>query len=159
MHYTQKYCLVSFINPIEIGTEFSMENWPLHVTLADVFAIDLLHTEIELKLNILLSDKPVVKIFANQEVILGTTKVVLLDKTSEIIDLHLSLIELLEKNGAFFNSPEHIKSGFIPHCTIQKSERLNKGDRISIDRISLVDMYPDQDWQQRRVLKTFDLCR
>lgn len=157
MTYSQKYSLVSFLHPIDISTEFNMVDWPLHVTLADVFAIDLNSTNIETKLAELLSVKASINTAAKEEATLGTTKVVLLHKTDELVNLHLSIVDLLESNGGVFNSPEFTKEGFLPHCTIQKTARLNFGDKVDVDTISLVDMFPNGDWQQRKVIATFKL--
>jgi hypothetical protein len=157
MRHTQKYCLVSFIHPVLPDTEFSMEDWPLHVTLGDVFAINLQQTGIESKLTKLLSEQPTIKTVAHQEATLGTTKVVVLEKSDELSILHLHLIDLLEKNGAKFNTPEFTREGFIPHSTLQKSERLYDGDELTISNVALVDMFPEDNWQQRKVIKIFEL--
>jgi hypothetical protein len=155
MPYSQKYSLVSFLQPISIGAEFNMADWPLHVTLADVFAIDMDSTKIEAKLAELVSYQLPVYTCAREDATLGTTEVVLLDKTEELVNLHMSLVDLLERNGAVFNSPEFTREGFLPHCTIQKSERLHAGDEVKIDTIALINMFPHEDWQQRQVINIF----
>jgi hypothetical protein len=157
MSYSQKYCLVSFIQPINSGAEFNMTDWPLHVTLVDVFAIDRESTNIESELAELLSNQPSVDTFASKESILGTAEVVLLEKTGELINLHTNLIDLLEKNGAIFNSPEFTREGFLPHSTIQKTGKIHVGDKVAINTITFVDMFPNGDWRQRRILNIFKL--
>ncbi|MFO0971213.1 MAG: 2'-5' RNA ligase family protein [Candidatus Saccharimonadales bacterium] len=157
MQYSQKYCLVSFIDPIEVNTEFSVEGWPLHVTLADVFSIERNSLDIQAKLKELLEKQPALKTFANKETVLGTTKVTLLDNTTSLRKLHTALIDLLETNGAQFNVPEFTREGFLPHCTTQKTARLNIKDEILIDNLALIDMFPNGDWQQRKVLTAFKL--
>lgn len=132
-----------------------MSEWPLHITLADVFAINRQSSHIDELLSSKFSHHPSVKTTAIQDSILGTTHVVLLDKTPELLSLHTEVIVLLEENGAIFNTPEFNKAGFIPHSTIQQSERLNSGDEIEINSLSLIDMYPDNDWQERKILSTF----
>ena len=37
----QKYVLVTFLEPIAEGTEFTVGNWPLHTTLVSNFVVDL----------------------------------------------------------------------------------------------------------------------
>lgn len=157
MQYSQKYCLVSFINPIESGVEFSMENWPLHITLAEVFAIDTYQTDIEAKLTKLLSEQSSVETVAKQEVTLGNTKVILLDKCSQLVVLHKALVNLLEKNNAKFNTPEYTREGFMPHCTIQNKEKLHNADKVIIHTVSLIDMYPNKNWKRRRIINNFML--
>ncbi|MBI3889802.1 2'-5' RNA ligase family protein [Candidatus Saccharibacteria bacterium] len=156
MTYSQKYCLVHFIKPVQNGMQFHMSEWPLHATLADVFAINRRSSHIDEILASKFSHHPSVKTTAMQGSILGTTHVVLLNKTPELLSLHAEVITILEESDAIFNTPEFNKAGFIPHSTIQQNERVNIGDVLEINSLSLVDMFPDDDWQQRKVLSTFN---
>lgn len=155
MGYSQKYTLVHFFAPLQDGSKFHMTEWPLHTTLADVFAIDRHKTDIDTKLSALASKANVVSVVAIDENVLGTTPVVLLEKTAPLQQLHESIVSLLEKNGTMFNNPEFTRDGFLPHSTIQSSGRLQIGDEVSIDSMSLIDLFPNDDWQQRKVLATF----
>lgn len=159
MPYSQKYALVHFIHPAEDGTQFHMSDWILHTTLADVFAINRHESNIDKKLATLLAQIETVETKATDDSILGTTRVILLDKTAPLIKLHTAIVSLLEENNATFNNPEFTRSGFLPHSTVQKSGHLQRGDEVVIDSISLVDMFPDNDWEQRRVLATFKMKR
>ncbi len=157
MPYSQKYCLVAFVNPVDVGFEFDVADWPLHITLADVFAIDRLDTNIEEKLKTLLDKLRPVETKAEKETILVTTPVVLLERSSGLVKLHNLLIDLLEANGAKFNNPEFTRNSFIPHSAIQKSEHIKKDTTLMIDTIYLIDMFPGYNWQQRKVLAAFKL--
>ncbi len=156
MPYSQKYTLVAFLKPIDEGIEFEMSDWPVHVTLADVFAIDI-HNGIEALLATLLSNQPAVSIKAGKESILGSAKVILLESNDAITNLHNRIIDVLVSKDAIFNSPEYTRNGFLPHSTIQPSGRLNEGDIEFIKSISVVDMFPGGDWRQRKVVRTFNL--
>ncbi|MDQ5932493.1 MAG: hypothetical protein QG649_578 [Patescibacteria group bacterium] len=156
MQYSQKYTLVSFFEPTEIRTEFAMTDWPPHITLADVFAAEL-DTGIEHKLEAMLADQPSITLSATGDSVLGATEVVLIERNNVLQKLHGQIVDLLELHGAKFNSPEFTRSGFLPHSTIQKSGRLHEGDKIEINTVFLIDMFPDKNWQQRRVLKKFKL--
>lgn len=157
MSYSQKYCLVSFIQPCADGTEFNMTDWPLHLTLADAFSINLKSTRIESKLAKLLSNKQAFTILADKETILGNTKVMLINNCDDLSALHNHVVDLLETNGATFNTPKFVRDGFLPHCTVQKSARLYLGDEIKVHSVALIDMFPDQNWQQRKVIRTYKL--
>jgi hypothetical protein len=157
MEYSQKYCLVHFITPLDVGSEFSMNDWPLHITLVNVFAVDRKHTGINAQLEKLLRSQPIIKSKALYDTVLGTTPVVLISKSPPILKLHEKIIDLLKTNKASFNMPEHIKTGYIPHCTIQNTEKLKSGEEVTINTLSLVDMFPENDWQLRKVLATFKL--
>lgn len=134
-----------------------MTDWPLHITLADVFAVDREATDIDAKLEKMLSKQQKPTVVARNDTVLGTTPVVLIEKTDELTDLHHQIIDLLESNGAVFNTPEFTRGGFLPHCTIQKSGRVNSGDGITINEITLVDMFPNNDWQRRKVINVYKL--
>lgn len=157
MTYSQKYTLVHFIHPVSIGTEFDMYHSPLHTTIADVFAIEREQTSIDKKLAALLASNKPAESYATNESILGTTHVTLLQKTEPLLRLHNDVVDLLENNGAVFNTPEFTRSGFLPHVTIQQNERISPEEKVIIDSVSLIDMFPDGNWQQRKVLATFFL--
>jgi 2'-5' RNA ligase len=132
-----------------------MTDWPLHITLADTFAIERQPTDIDSKLATFASERKSFSVSALGDSVLGSTPVVLLGNTKSLVRLHGELITLLEENGAVFNNPEFTKTGFIAHSSIQQNGRLQIGDEACIDSISLIDMFPNEDWQQRRVLATF----
>lgn len=159
MQYSQKYCLVAFREPQKVGTSFGMTEWPLHITLADVFWIDRKETNIDSKLQNLLAQYHKVVITAKNDSTLGETPVVLIEKNEELTNLHNRVIDLLESNSAVFNTPQFTREGFIPHFTIQKTERLQPGDTTTISQISLIDMFPNSDWRQRKVLGVYKLPR
>jgi len=155
--YSQKYCLVYFTDDIAVGTEFDMADWPLHITLADVFAASLSETDFATELDTTLKKLAPVTTKAIHEAKLGDCEVVLVKRTPDLQALHVKLIDLLEANGAVFNVPGFVRDGFLPHSTIQKAGRLYKDDPVTIDSIALVDMFPDNNWQRRKVLRIFKL--
>lgn len=134
-----------------------MTDWPLHVTLADVFAIDRDKTNIEAKLAELLAGQPHVITHVTKAATLGITPVVLLERSKDLIALHIRIADLLEMNGAKFNSPEFARKGFLSHSTVQARGQLDVGDKVSIYSLTLIDMFPDGDWQRRKILSTFGL--
>ena len=52
MAFSQKYTLVSPIEPMTAGDTFNSHEWPLHVTIADTFAIEAIDSIVEKLLNI-----------------------------------------------------------------------------------------------------------
>jgi hypothetical protein len=155
MTYSQKYTLVHFISPATDGVEFHMSDWPLHITLADVFAID--RSNLDTALADFLAQTAPVKTTALSNSTLGAASVILLDKSPTLLQLHADIVSLLGAHGVVFNNPEFTRDGFIPHSTIQKSSQLQVNDEVTIDSVSLIDMFPDNDWEQRRVLATFEM--
>lgn len=148
---------MSFTKPIDFGTKFEISEWPLHITLADVFAIDQKGSNIVIQITDLLENQSPITVRVTDDAVLSQTRVVLVENSKDLLALHNNLVDLFEANGAIFNSPEFIHEGFLPHCTIQNAERLNKGDKIRIDTVTLIDMFPDGNWRQRKALSSLKL--
>ena len=152
--YSQKYTIVQFFQQIDEGETFAMADWPLHTTLADVFAINITD---ELMSNVqrYINTQPMAKTYIKSEATLGTTNVWLLENTTELQNIHTTLVGILNKHGVIFNNPEFTASGYIPHITKQAHASMNLGDAVIVNTWSLVDMFPDGNWQNRTVTKHF----
>ncbi len=160
MSYSQKYTIVQFLEPIQPRQTFSMEEWPLHITLADVFAINLDESLIK-ALAAYLSSKECISTESMEEAQLGDhnnpTIVTLIKNNSKLQSLHDELINFLQAYGAVFNSPQFTHGGFLPHATRQNHAHLETGKKINISELTLVDMFVDNNWKQRKVLESFNL--
>ena len=84
-------------------------------------------------------------------------QVVLLQKTDSLVKLHYDVIELLEQGGWKPNDPQFAKEGFLPHSTVQPHARLNKGDEVTFNALSIIDMFPNEDPYQRKILETIKI--
>lgn len=154
---TQKYTIIQLFEDAPEGTQFSASSWPLHATIADTFAIDWdVSTMIE-KLTELLSTHATAasvveedRFFGDQ----GQVQVALLKKTDDVVKLHHDVIECLTQGGWEPNDPQFAKEGFLPYSTVQKHARLNKGDEVTFNALTIIDMFPVGDPYQRKVIKT-----
>jgi 2'-5' RNA ligase len=156
--YSQKWTLVQLLEDLPEGTEYSYKNWPPHITIADIFAVDWEKTNLFKKLSDLLSTYKPIYVPVGDETYLGPpesqVKVTLLEANPELQALHSDVIALLYKSGAVFNNPEYVGEGYLPHTTVQKRISLRKGDSVTIDSATIIDMFPNGDHERRRVLKT-----
>lgn len=160
MAYSQKYTIVQFLEPIEEPQIFNMDSWPLHITLADVFAVDLSESLVTQLRDLLASGENMV-VEAGTEDLLGdddhAVKVRLVQNTPELQSLHDRIIDFLEANEAVFNSPQFTRNGFLPHVTIQGERKPTQGQQLDIKQLSLIDMFVDGDWRRRKILANFKL--
>lgn len=158
--FTQKYAIIQLFEDMPVGTEFLSSNWPLHSTIADTFAIDWDEPTVVEKLTELLSSHtPATSVveddrFFGDE---GQVQVALLRKTDDLVKLHRDVIELLEQGGRKPNDPQFAKEGFLPHSTVQKHARLNKGDEVTFNALTIIDMFPDGDPYQRKIVSTIKI--
>ena len=158
--FTQKYTIIQLFKDISEGTQFSASNWPLHVTIADTFAIDWdVPTMVE-KLTQLLSSRTSATSVVENDRFFGDqrqVRVALLKKTDDLVKLHQDVIKVLERGGWKPNDPQFAKEGFLPHSTVQKHTRLNKGDEVIFNALTIIDMFPGENPYQRRVIKTIKI--
>lgn len=154
---TQKYTIIQLFEDTPEGTKFSASSWPLHATIADTFAIDWDEaTMIEKPTQLLSSHAPATSVveddrfFGDQ----GQVQVALLRKTVDLVKLHHDVIECLAQGGWKPSDPQFARDGFLPHSTVQKHARLNKGNKVTFSALTIIDMFPDEDPYQRKVIKT-----
>ncbi len=158
----QKYCLVKLLEPLKEGDEFTAINyWPLHTTLASNFIVDWESTDLFNKLASVLSDIKPVSVSAGDDEFFGGERkiqVTVMDMTPELMNLHKQIIKTLRDAGAIFDEPQFNEDGYRAHATVQKAHRLNEGDSVLIDEVTIVDMFPNQDITRRKILKTIKLA-
>lgn len=160
--FTQKYTIIQLLEDVPEGAQFTPANWPLHATIVDTFAIDWNAPTMIKKLEELLNVRQQAVSIAGEDTFFGPegqTQVALLEKTISLVRLHDDVIALLEEGGLKLNDPQFACEGFLPHTTVQKHARLHKGDHVTFSALTLIDMFPDEDPYQRKVLKTIRLAR
>jgi len=155
--FTQKYTIIQLFEDIDDGYEFSSDAWPLHATLVDTFAIDWSVDEMVTHLDDLLSTHSTASSTVIGSDSFGSQKQVqvsLIERTNALMRLHTDVIEALERGGLKLNDPQYARKGFLPHATVQKHAKLNIGDKVNFNAISIVDMFPNKNPYGRKILKT-----
>ncbi len=157
--FTQKYTIICLLEDAEEGYEYPSDNWPLHTTLADTFAIDQgidklknLLDEIATKANSTSAEATHNEYFGPDNI-----KVTVLKKNEGIRGLHYEIVNSLERLGVTFNDPQYTKDGFKPHATAQKHAEVKVGENVNINNLAIVDMFPGKDAYQRKILKKASL--
>ena len=157
---TQKYVIVKFLEPVDDGTEFDARHWPLHVTLASNFVVDRKAVGLFEKLTELAANEKTVGTTASDDDYFGPQKqahVTTLAMTPELQSLHEHIIALLKNVGSTFDEPQYQEEGYRAHATVQTDRRLQKGDVVAIDGLTVVDMFPHDDISRRKTMRTFKL--
>jgi 2'-5' RNA ligase len=129
--FTQKWAVVAMLEPVKDGTVFHYTDWPSHITIIGVFGTKDTGLEIAEKIAKILTDQKFVKVTADKLAFFGpekNIKVMTIQKTKELIELHNKLYSLLVQSGAVFIEPQYQADGFLPHSTVQKHAQLNPGD-------------------------------
>lgn len=155
--FSQKYTIIQLLESMPEGAQFSFTDWPLHVTIVDTFATDWDVSTMIRELGGLLADHSQAASVAESDTFFGPdkqTQVTLLQKTDSLTRLHNDATALLKNGGLRLNDPQFAGEGFVPHSTVQKQVKLHKGDQVVFNALTIIDMFPDKDPYQRKVLKT-----
>ena len=155
--FTQKWAIIIPLEEHPDGSEFYYTDFPLHITIAGVFATKDSGAELEEMLQLLIESIRPFEVIANEEALFGDNKDIAVMKIHAIPEL-MHLYELIHsellKRGAVFNMPHHEGGGYIPHRTHQKSGRLQAGEKVVATSISLIDLFPNRDGLMRKITKT-----
>jgi len=153
--FTQKYAIVQLIKPLQTEVEFSATEWPLHVTVADVFSIECSGNELLRRLELVLRDQSLFSTCINDDAWFGddaSVHVMLLENIPQLQVLHSKLLIALRECGVQFNHPGYTENGFRPHVTIRNPGDLQYGERVRFHELTLIDMFPDNDPYRRRAV-------
>lgn len=158
--FSQKYTIIALLEDKTEGFEYASSSWPLHVTIADTFAVELRETDFIKKLSDLISQKKPVTGVADHDEFFGAAQevqVTILDMSNELVGLHSDVISLLKSCGGILNDPQYSEKGFRAHATVQSHARLVVGDEVTLAKLAVIDMFPDKDPYQRKILKIINL--
>jgi len=159
---SQKYTIVHFFSPIAPSTNFSGSLWPLHTTLLDMFILGGPLQALTKGLTDLASLTAPFDVIADKDAFFGPNRdvlVTLLRPSEAMTNIHEALLQSLQELSPTFDHPEYVGTGFVPHATVQKDDRLGVGQAYTIQDFSLVDMYPNNDISRRAILATLPLSR
>ncbi len=152
--FSQKYCLVQFLEPVDDGFTFSAKDWPLHSTIAGVFAFDRSRYGNGFNEMITQQSSTTSRItepaFFGQN---GEVPVMLVERTPEIELLHKNIADFILSHDGSFNEPHYLYEDFLPHVTIH-GDALAPDTSIALEALSLLDMFPNNDASLRQVLTT-----
>jgi 2'-5' RNA ligase len=154
---TEKWAIIALLEPVEEGIEFLPSHFPLHVTIAGVFAVDFNGNTLSEKLSELLAGQTAVETVADGEQLFGPNKdvaVIKLQKTPDLMALYDKIHNELIGLGAVFNEPQYEEGGYIPHSTRQEHKELHTGEIVLINSISIVDLFPNNNGYLRKIFKT-----
>ncbi len=154
--FTQKYAIICLLEDIDEGYQFPSDSWPLHTTLADTFAIEWDEVTLKLKLEEIAATLEMVATKATRDEYFGPDKnihVVLIEKTDDLAATHYSIVNMLKQGGVKFNGPQYSEEGFLPHSTVQPHARVKLNDTVVYKNLALIDMFPNEDPYQRKVLR------
>lgn len=147
----RNYVIVCFLsrNP---PLEFPSKEWPLHVTILRPFTSTCSPEEFGRMLEPICAQTPALTLTAKAEELFGPdndVQVTELELTSELEMFQCQVLEACESRITF-KLPAF--PNFRPHLTVQQEGRVNVGDTVVLNSLSLVEQ-----GQPYRVVRTLNL--
>lgn len=157
-----RYVVVAPLTPMAVGDRFITREWPLHVTLVQVFTSEAGLAEIGLRLAAVANGSPAITVVAGDDENFGpsqTIPVTVIEPSVALDELHAACVAAIEELGPVYENPEFMGSGYRPHVTVKRQRRVLAGDVAELRQIAVVDMEPGQRDGGRGVLAVFALGR
>ena len=154
-----RFVVVLPIVPLAAGDEFTVADWPLHVTLVEPFPTDLSAHEVARLLDGVDGIAPgadAIAVAAGDDAMFGRRRdvpVTLVHDGGELAALRARTLDAL--GGAGIDTRARLD--FRPHVTRKHHGRLRPGDRVVLDTVALIDMRPPEGAHHRRVIAAWRL--
>ena len=120
---------------------FPAADWPLHVTIVPPFETELSAESVA----DLLPQVPPIPVAGAARERFGahrTVPVTVLHDSAVLADLHRVTVDALESAGAAIRDQRHLRDGFRPHVTDQRTGRLHPGEHALLTEVSVVARAP-----------------
>ena len=149
------------LRPLMVGDAFTLQDWPLHVTLAPTFVIGGGLPAVLTAVTAVLSNQPTLDFVAGEEDGFGGSgrfPVTLVEPTIELSRLHARLVAALLTADAEFDHPQFVGGGYRPHITIKGGRTVRASEHLTLRQTAVVDMAPAGADRARKVVWTTDLA-
>lgn len=133
------------LRPLQVGDSFTLARWPLHLTVVPTFVAEGNLEAVVAIIKPLLQGGPPLELRVGADEGFGRAQripVSLIEPTTELNALHRGLIAVLTARGAVFDDLDFIGSGYRPHITVTKLDRVQPGDLLRLEQATIVDMEP-----------------
>jgi 2'-5' RNA ligase len=150
-----RYVVVAPLTSMVVGDRFITREWPLHVTLVQVFATGATPAEIGRCLAEVADGAPAITVVAGDDEDFGPSRsipVTVIEPSPALDALHSGCLAALETFAPVYENPEYMAAGYRPHVTVKRHGRVTAGDVVELRQIALVDMEPGQRDGGREVL-------
>lgn len=152
-----RFVVVLPLVPLAAGDEFTVADWPLHVTLVEPFSTALPADAVAAALGSIADGASAVHAAAAEEAMFGRRRdvpVTLVSDRGEIAGLRQHTLEALRTAGIDIG---RAREDFRPHVTRKRHGRVRPGDRVELEWLALIDMHPPAGSHHRRVTAAWHL--
>ncbi|GAA1819579.1 2'-5' RNA ligase family protein [Agromyces neolithicus] len=152
-----RFVVVLPLVPLAAGDEFTVADWPLHVTLVEPFATEHPAGLVADAVRTATTGAAIVRATAGEGAMFGRHRdvpVTLVRDGGQLASLRTRTLVALRRAGVDVG---HVRTDFRPHVTRKHHGRLHAGDLVVLDMVALIDMRPPEGSHHRRVVAAMGL--
>jgi len=152
-----RFVVVLPLVPLAAGDEFTVADWPLHVTLVEPFQADEAAVDVAVVVARVVSDATPIRAGAGAEAMFGHRRdvpVTLVRDGGQLAALRARTLDALRDAGVDISLT---RDDFRPHVTRKRHAHLRMGERVDLDTVALIDMRPPAGAHHRRVIAAWRL--
>jgi 2'-5' RNA ligase len=141
--------------PLALGDGWALNDWPLHVTIVPTFETESTAADVGAALMPLLAGRARFTVLAGFDEGFGRAAdipVTIIEPSSELVELHASLVSAVKSGGGVFDDPDFVEDGYRAHVTKTRHAAVLPGDSLELAQIAIVDMAPQGDARLRHVV-------
>ncbi|MDQ0895329.1 2'-5' RNA ligase family protein [Agromyces ramosus] len=152
-----RFVVVLPLVPLAAGDEFTVADWPLHVTLVEPFQTDLPAAAVADVVGRVSGDAQPVRASGGEEAMFGRRRDVPVTLVRERGALGLLRERALAALGEAGVDLGRVRPDFRPHVTRKHNRQLRPGEPIVLETVALVDMNPAAGSHHRSVVAAWRL--
>ncbi|HSX34883.1 MAG TPA: 2'-5' RNA ligase family protein [Candidatus Saccharimonadales bacterium] len=143
--------LVHMLEPQAVGSYFSRERWPLHITLMPWFgAPATLRSQLHVGLNQVAQSQPAEQVVIGDQALFGPNQdvpVELLTEPGALQPLHEALLSLVQLLQLPLVNPQWTGENYRPHIARYNGQHVDAGDAFTVADMYLVELQRDSSCQ------------
>ena len=154
-----RFVVVLPLTPLAAGDEFTVADWPLHVTLVEPFLTELDASDVAGAMDSVAQTTAPVHARAGEEAMFGRRRdvpVTLVRDGGELAALRARTLDALRDAGVDLDRIR-ARNDFRPHVTRKQHGHLAPGARVVLDSLAIVDMRPPEGAHHRSVIRSWRL--
>ncbi|TDW28695.1 2'-5' RNA ligase superfamily protein [Cryobacterium psychrophilum] len=158
--YTQhvpRLVVVLPLSPLQVGDQFPVNEWPLHITVLAPFRTDAAPGHVAALIAAAASAEPAIPAVVGRKQMFGRrhdVPVSVMVENEALTRLHEQLVAAVGPLGESPQEPAFTGAEFTPHITFKNHGRMHAGDTVLLEQIAVVDMAPRSAAGGRTVLAT-----
>jgi 2'-5' RNA ligase len=153
-----RFVVVLTLEPLVVNDEFTVAQWPLHVTLVEPFETDVEVETLNAALAPVAAGARPIAVDVGKDAMFGPRRDILvslvLDAGQALAGLRTDAAAALRERAVDLG---HIREDYRPHVTAKQHGRVRQGDRLRLDTLTLVRLRPPETSHHGRIVGSWRL--